>query len=136
MSLGSDVVDWANLLQTFLTQICGLNFCINCNSSACFEPSTVKQQNSPKCSQTLRNKTKQEFRVQWGRISCIRYEKFGYDFVARTFALIAPVQPILHRVSCSNEIVPKAPKHHENATKDEFSVQWVGCENIRHDFVA
>jgi len=33
--------------------------------------------------------------------------------VARTFALIAPVQPILHRVSCSNEIVPNAPKHYE-----------------------
>ena len=46
--------------------------------------------------------------------------------MARTFALIAPVQPILHRVSCSNEIVPKAPKHYENATKDEFRVKWVG----------
>ena len=45
-----------------------------------------------------------------GRIHC---EKFGHDFVARTFALIAPVQPILHRVSCSNEMVPNAPKHYE-----------------------
>ena len=35
------------------------------------------------------------------------------DFVARTFALNAPVQPILHRVSCSNEMVPNAPKHYE-----------------------
>ena len=66
MSLGLDGVDWANLLQKFLTQICGSNFWINCNSSACFETSTVKQRNSPKCSQTLRNKTKQEFRFQWG----------------------------------------------------------------------
>ena len=33
--------------------------------------------------------------------------------MARTFALIAPVQPILHRVSCSNEMVPNAPKHYE-----------------------
>ena len=113
MSLGSDVVDWANLLQTFLTQICGSNFCINCNSSACFETSTVKQRNSPKCSQTLRNKTKQEFRVQWGRISCIRYEKFGHDFVARTFALIALVHPVSHRVSCSYETIPNAPKLYE-----------------------
>ena len=46
--------------------------------------------------------------------------------MARAIALIAPVQPILHRVSCSNKIVPKAPKHYENATKDEFRVQWVG----------
>ena len=33
--------------------------------------------------------------------------------MARTFALIAPVQPVLHRVSCSNEMVPNAPKHYE-----------------------
>ena len=46
--------------------------------------------------------------------------------MVRNFALIAPVQPILHRVSCSNEIVPKAPKYYENATKDEFRVKWVG----------
>jgi len=38
---------------------------------------------------------------------------FLRDFVARTFALIALVQPILHRVSCSNEMVPNAPKQYE-----------------------
>ena len=46
-------------------------------------------------------------------IGCVCCEKIRRDFVARTFALIAPVQPILHRVSCSNEIVPNAPKHYE-----------------------
>ena len=48
-----------------------------------------------------------------GWIGCVRCENIRRDFVARTFALIAPVQPILHRVSCSNEIVPNAPKHYE-----------------------
>ena len=38
---------------------------------------------------------------------------FWRDFVARTFALIALVQPILHRVTCSNEMVPNAPKQYE-----------------------
>ena len=33
--------------------------------------------------------------------------------MARTFELIAPVQPILHRVWCGNEILPNAPKHYE-----------------------
>ena len=33
--------------------------------------------------------------------------------MARTFALITPFQLILHRVSCSNEMVPNAPKHYE-----------------------
>ena len=66
MSLVPDGVDRVDLLQKFLTQLCFLNFCINYNSSACFGPSIIKQRNGPKCSQTLRNKTKQEFRVQWG----------------------------------------------------------------------
>ena len=56
MSLGLHGMDRVDLLQKILTQICGFNFCINYNSSACFEPSIVKQQNSPKCTQTLRKK--------------------------------------------------------------------------------
>ena len=66
MSLGSDGVDRVDFLQKILTQLCGLNFCINFNSSARFEPSIVKQRNGPKCTQTLRNKTKHKFSVQWG----------------------------------------------------------------------
>ena len=48
-----------------------------------------------------------------GRIGCIRCEKSLRDFAARTFALIALVHPILHRVSCSYEMIPNAPKHYE-----------------------
>ena len=46
-----------------------------------------------------------------GWIGCVRCEKFRCDFVARTFALIAPVQPVLHQASCSNETIQNAPKH-------------------------
>ena len=46
-------------------------------------------------------------------IGYVRCENIRRDFVAQTFALIAPVQPILHRVSGSNEMVPNAPKHYE-----------------------
>ena len=42
MSLRSDGLDRVDLLEKILTQLCGLNFCINCNSSARFEPSIVK----------------------------------------------------------------------------------------------
>ena len=45
--------------------------------------------------------------------SCVRNEKFRHDFVAWSFALIAPVQPIMDQVSCSDEMVPNAPKHYE-----------------------
>ena len=33
--------------------------------------------------------------------------------MAQTCALIAPVQPVLHRVSCSNKTLTNAPKHYE-----------------------
>jgi len=46
-------------------------------------------------------------------IECFCCKKFRSDFVARTFALIAPVRPDLHRVSCCTEMVPNAPKHYE-----------------------
>ena len=46
-------------------------------------------------------------------IGCLRCEKFRRDFVARTFALIAPVRPDVHRVSYSNKMVAEAPKHYE-----------------------
>ena len=121
MSLGSDGMDWTDLLQRILLQLCGLNFCFNCNSLAWFEPSIVKQRNGPKGTQTLRNKTKHEFRFQWGWVSCIRCKKFGHDFVAWTFALIAPVQPILHRVHA----VSKWSQMHPNTMKRNKRWVWV-----------
>jgi hypothetical protein len=48
-----------------------------------------------------------------GSIGCVRCEKSRRDFVAQTFALIALVHPVLHRVSCSYETIPNAPKHYE-----------------------
>ena len=67
-----------------------------------------------------------------GWIGCIRCEKFQCDLMAQTCPLIAPVQPVLHRVSCSNETLTNAPKHYktlqtlQNAPIHEFSVQWGG----------
>jgi hypothetical protein len=59
---------------------------------------------------------------------CIVYENFWRDFMARTFKLIAPVQPKLHRVLCSNETIPNAPKHcetHKNMSLGSNGVDWV-----------
>ena len=55
-----------------------------------------------------------------GWIGCVRCEKFRCDFVARTFSLIAPVQPVLYRASCNNEAI-------QNASKHEFRGNWVDC---------
>ena len=69
-----------------------------------------------------------------GWIGSVRCEKSRRYFVARTFALIALVHPVLHRVSCSYETIPNAPKHYE--THQNISLgsngmdQCVSCENI------
>ena len=61
-----------------------------------------------------------------GVIGCIRYKKFRCDFVAKTFALIALVQLVLHQASCSNETIQNTTKHYEKAAIHEFRVQWSG----------
>ena len=48
-----------------------------------------------------------------GWIRCVHCEKIWCDFVARTSSLIAPVQPILHRVPGNNETLRNAPTHYE-----------------------
>ena len=60
--------------------------------------------------------------MEW--IGCGHCEKSRCDFVAQTFALIAPIQPVLRRISWS--YVPNAPKHYETHQKHEFRVQWGG----------
>ena len=50
------------------------------------------------------------------------------DFVPRTFALIAPLHPVLHRVSCSYEKIPNMPKHYamyKNMSLGSNGVDWV-----------
>ena len=63
-----------------------------------------------------------------GWIGCIRCEKSRRDFAAPTFALIAQVLAILHRVSCNNEIVPNAPKHYE--TQQNMSLASNGVDRV------
>ena len=59
------------------------------------------------------------------RVHC---EKLQCDFVARTFALIAPVHPVLHRVTCSYVTIPNAPKHYE--TDQNISLGSNGMDRV------
>ena len=59
-------------------------------------------------------------------VGCIRCEKFWCDFMARTTALIAPVQPVLHRVSCSYEILPNAHKYYKKCKNRSLVSNGVG----------
>jgi len=64
--------------------------------------------------------------MEW--IGCVRCEKSRRDSVARACALTAPVHTILHRVSCSYEKIPNAPKHyttHQNMSLGSNGADWV-----------
>ena len=75
-----------------------------------------------------------------GWTKCFGCEKLQRDIVAQTFALIALVHSVLHRVSCSYETIPNAPKHyetHQNMSLGSNGVdQDVRCEKLQHDFMA
>jgi len=61
-------------------------------------------------------------------IGCICCENFESDFVARIFALIAPIRPVLHQVLCSNVTVPNARKHYE--TQQNMSLGSNGVDRV------
>ena len=60
---------------------------------------------------------------------CVRCEKLQRNFVARTFALLAPVHPVLHRVSSSYESFQNAPKHYE--THQNMRLRSNGVDQVR-----
>ena len=118
MSFGSNGEDRVRSLRKILTRLRVPNFC---TSLTRFRLSVVTQPNSPKCTQIVWNAQKHEFRVQWGRIGCVCFEKFWLNFVART---CAPVLPVLHRVRQPNS--PKCTQIEQNTRKQEFRVQLGG----------
>ena len=76
-----------------------------------------------------------------GWIWCVGCEKLQRDFVARTFALIAPVLSVLQQVSCSYEMIPNAPKYyetHQNISLGCNGADWVHSlgKKSRRDFAA
>src|SRR6185437_1504181 len=77
-----------------------------CNKFYAVKKRSQMHPNTTKCTETL-------VLDPLGSIGCVRCEKSRRDFVAQTFSLIALVHPVLHRVSCSYETIPNAPKHYE-----------------------
>ena len=64
-----------------------------------------------------------------GWIRCVGCEKLQCYCVARTFAIIAPVQFVLQQVSCSYETIPNAPKYYE--THRNISLGSNGVDQVR-----
>ena len=64
-----------------------------------------------------------------GWMGCVGCEKLQRDFVAQTFAIIALVHPVLHRVSYSYKMIPNASKHYE--THQNMSLGSNGVDLVR-----
>ena len=92
--------------------------------------------NAPKYYKTDRNMSLGSNRVDQ---VCL-LGKLQLDFMAQTFALIAPVPYVLHQVSCSYETIPNAPKYYERYRNITLGSNWwigiVHCKKSRHHFVA
>ena len=140
MILGSNGVDWVRSLRKIPTLLRGTYFCINSTSSHCFAPSFMQLRNDPKCTQTLFNTPKQEFRVQWldwvRPLRKIRMWLCGTNFCINCTSShhFAPSFTQLRNDNRWTQTLWNLPKH-------EFRVQWVWigcvrCEKSRHDFVA
>ena len=65
----------------------------------------------------------------YGVDRCSRSEKLRSDFVARTFALIAPVQPVLYWLYFRNKRIPNAPKNYE--MHQNMSLWSYGVDRVR-----
>ena len=90
----------------------GTNLSINCTSSTRLHRVCVVTKHCQIHPNTTRRSQTWVYGLM-GWIGCVHCEKFWCDFMARTSALIVPVQHVLHRVSCSNETLPNAPKYYE-----------------------
>ena len=126
MSLRSNGADWVHSLRKIPMWLHGTNFCINCTSSPpfCTEFHVVMKRSQMHPNTKQRTKT-WVYGPMW-RIGCVRCERSRCDFVARTFALTAPVQPVLQRVSCSNKTLPNAPKYYEMCQNMSLGSNGVG----------
>ena len=100
-----------------------MSFRINCTSSPCFASSFMRLRNNPKCTQTICNAPKHEFRVQWGGLGAFVEKKPSW------------LRGTSFRINCTNSHCfascfmrlrnyPKCTQTLCNAPKHEFGVQW------------
>jgi len=125
ISFWSNGVDWVRSLRKNQIGLCGTNFCINCTSSPCFAPSFMQLRNDPKCTQTLWNTPKHDFRVQWGDQVC-SLQKFttwlhGMNFCFNWTSSVCFATSFMQLRNDS-----KCTETQWNSPKHEFRVQWGG----------
>ena len=125
MSLGSNGVDRVDSLQkkSDANSLHELLHYLLQFSLFCTEFHAVTKQSKMHPSTTKHTNTWVKIPVRG--IGCVNCEKFRCDFMAQTCALIAPFQPVLHRISSINETLPNAPKHYETHKNMSLGINWV-----------
>jgi len=118
MSLESNGVDRVHSLRNESTQLRDTNFC---TSSERFSPSFVRQLNSPKCTQMVRNTPKHEFRVQWDGSGAFVAKNSDTTSWHEHFATKAPYPPHWNLNSCFGAF---------------RTIGCIRCKKFRRDFVA
>ena len=78
-------------------------------------------QNAPKYYKTHQYKSYDSHEGDW----VCQLWKIPMRLMAQTCALIAPFQPVLHRISSINETLPNAPKHYETHKNMSLGINWV-----------
>jgi len=117
ISLGSNRVDWVRLLRKIPTWLRGTNFHINCTSSPRFAPSFLQLWNIPKCTQTLWNASKHEFRVEgvdqvrllWKITTWLRGTNFSINCTS-SVCFASSFMQLRNDPKCT-EIIWNRPKH-------------------------
>ena len=128
MSLGSNGVDRVRSLPKILMRVRGTNFWI----IAPVQPISHRVSCSNETIQNAPKHYKKHQNMSLGSNGVNRagsLQKIPMRLRGTNFSIIAPVQPVLHRVSCSNETIQNAPKHyktHQNMSLGSNGLDRVG----------
>jgi len=121
MSLGSNGVHRVRSLQKILCDFAERTFALIAPVQPILYQASWSNETIKNASKHYETHQTHEFRAQWCGSGAFVAKNSDATSLARTFALIAPVQPVLYRASCSNETIPNVSKHEFRAN----CVDWV-----------
>ena len=115
ITLGSNGVDRVRLKRKIPMWLRGPSFCINCTNSPHFAPSFMQLRNDPKCTQTLWNAPKHEFRVQWGGSGVFVRKNYNVTLWHELLQLhqFSMFYTKFHAVTKRSQMHPNTTKHTE-----------------------
>ena len=111
--------------EKFRCDFVARTFAIIAPHSAHFAPSLMQQQNSPKCTQTLRNTRKHEFRIQWVDLARL-LRKIPMWLRGKNFCINCTSLARFAPSFVQQRNYPKWTQTLRNAARHEFRVQWSG----------